>query len=628
MTQYPNGKCDGCDNCGAKEVYNSGKCICMDDYYNDSLGSINCVLSQYLGFKDGRPDLNPNTTCQTCGRCVVCKRGEVAVSKNYSLSPIDSASGASLNELRKTQSNYDGSTMNTVFSCPVPEACPGEHDLFLAESALELKGAITQKALDNTVEEIARNTSAFVQSQYEQTVETSIAVRGELNFTCNSVQCRANAWALRLAVARATNIRVDGVSLGVRLRLRRLESSNTLITVPLRLTSSRDMRDDLKPRSFREAFLTSYQLIRGGLAVNSEPLPRHLTNANATLPQMEDVTLAAVDMQTYTTSVLLTYSITTSTLEARAAFCKSLTPAGAAFFVSAQDNIRVQMDASLNCSANVSSTASTCKIGFGGPLCASCADSYLKVVQSGKEGSKLQCTYCQPLDGAAKGTIFLNLAALVGGALLLIFIIQWLICRCRCSRKITVRLKTLFNRAFRSVQEDLKHAHSHAKILVGLGQIVSLLGAALQATWKPDFQAFVDFLQMLTNIDVLAFLGFMPSLGCLMGTVDYTRRFWFSILSPVILLSLGYWKIWGSTMRRHATGRAALFKHIRDHSSPVPKLLVESVTNEGESQRKSEFVKITHGLRRTLLEPGETVAIGAGVPRHNAQSRAGECLRI
>ena len=76
--------------------------------------------------------------------------------------------------------------------------------------------------------------------------------------------------------------------------------------------------------------------------------------------------------------------------------------------------------------------------------------------------------------------------------------------------------------AAKNVVESITRARTTAKILTGLGQVVSLLGDALQFTWSPDFSAIVVFLKVFTNLDVLGFLGPMPGIG--LGTTKQTSN--------------------------------------------------------------------------------------------------------
>ena len=79
-------------------------------------------------------------------------------------------------------------------------------------------------------------------------------------------------------------------------------------------------------------------------------------------------------------------------------------------------------------------------------------------------------------------------------------------------------------------------ARTRVKILVGLVQVVSLLGPALRVAFTEPFTSIVAWTKLI-NVEFFAFLGPIP-LGCIVGRFTFTRRFWFAVSAPFGMLGM------------------------------------------------------------------------------------------
>ena len=132
-TEMPSLDQTSCVPCGAHEIYTQGLgCTCIDDYYNSShlnhsdtavMHTVTCVDSLFLDFTDVRAVVVSNVTCQECGPCLRCRRGEAhTVEAQFSLAPNHAYTMFKHN---KTLSQIGGNI--ALIRCPLDgDACPGE----------------------------------------------------------------------------------------------------------------------------------------------------------------------------------------------------------------------------------------------------------------------------------------------------------------------------------------------------------------------------------------------------------------------------------------------------------------------------------------------------------------------
>ena len=270
------------------------------------------------------------------------------------------------------------------------------------------------------------------------------------------------------------------------------------------ISAKTDMSVNLSPKQFTQTFVSNYSQITNTTVLT-------LGTMKASSPTI--TTIVAIE---YTRAAL-------ATVAGQEQFCGALRDAMST--ASVKSNITVPAElmlSTLTCPAMSSTVIASCAEGFTGTLCARCDDTYLrKVARNGR----VECELCAPISSASIRTVYV----LAGFMLLLLLNLKRVLrtlAKCCCRKKWLDRwrmwLQESVGERVISARVRLRKSKSYVKILIGLGQVVSLMGPALQLTWKPTFETLLAFLKLLTNIDILGFLGPLPSVRlCLISGLEH-----------------------------------------------------------------------------------------------------------
>ena len=131
-TQIANSGHTKCVDCNDGEVAANGVCSCAANYYNSSSAIIKCgslcEMNKEKTTTDQGSRVESVSVCSKCPPCVRCPTGANGLSSTPLINPgfgiPETYQGLSLEKLISTDVI---STMITVYQCPLPEFCSGDH---------------------------------------------------------------------------------------------------------------------------------------------------------------------------------------------------------------------------------------------------------------------------------------------------------------------------------------------------------------------------------------------------------------------------------------------------------------------------------------------------------------------
>eukprot|EP01048_Picozoa_sp_COSAG05_P010327 COSAG05_NODE_900_length_6670_cov_2.425963_2_plen_1627_part_00 len=157
--------------------------------------------------------------------------------------------------------------------------------------------------------------------------------------------------------------------------------------------------------------------------------------------------------------------------------------------------------------ASVNESVSKCAVGYSGPLCAVCADQYVK--------SGLECVNCSDLSSSSQ-----FLVITVSVCLLVAFCTLF-----KCFRTKDVEVGQQFN-----PNGEMARAMAQGKIVVGLFQMLSEMPSTLQLTYPAAFTAALRALRMFM-LDIFDIF----KIDCV-GSVSIYLKFIATMIAPCIFV--------------------------------------------------------------------------------------------